>query len=120
MVQDLDPKEDGVARQDLRNWPTGMREHVGEPWKVLADGVHEQVSDCCDAGYRMAEGNTAVCEACGLPCGLFRRTSGRQEHATLRRVGWLDQKGRVWLATPPAAMFGGGSLTPLLIDARED
>lgn len=41
------------------------------------------------------------------------------EHATLRRIGWLDQKGRVWLSTPPAAQFDGGSLTPLLIDARE-
>lgn len=41
------------------------------------------------------------------------------KRATLRRIGWLDQKGRVWLATPPTAEFDGGSLTPLLIDARE-
>lgn len=38
--------------------------------------------------------------------------------ATLRRVGWLDQKGRVWTKAPPSADFDGGSLTPLLIDAR--
>jgi hypothetical protein len=38
--------------------------------------------------------------------------------ATLRRVGWLDQKGRVWTKIPPSADFDGGSLTPLLIDAR--
>lgn len=44
-----------------------------------------------------------------------------EEHryfATLRRVGWLDQKGRVWTKIPPSAGFDGGSLTPLLIDAR--
>jgi hypothetical protein len=44
----------------------------------------------------------------------------RSHHwATLRRVGWLDQKGRVWTETPCAIDFDGGSLTPLLIDARE-
>ena len=32
----------------------------------------------------------------------------------------LDQKGRVWLKVPPGSQFDGGSLTPLLIDARED
>jgi len=35
--------------------------------------------------------------------------------ARFRRVGWLDQKGRVWTQTPPSASFDGGSLTPLLI-----
>jgi hypothetical protein len=40
--------------------------------------------------------------------------------ATLRRVGWLDQKGRVWTEIPPMVEFDGGSLSPLLIDARED
>jgi hypothetical protein len=39
--------------------------------------------------------------------------------ATLRRIGWVDQKGRVWLECPPAAQFDGGSLTPLLIDPGE-
>jgi hypothetical protein len=44
---------------------------------------------------------------------------GQRYFATLRRVGWLDQKGRVWTKLPPSDQFDGGSLTPLLIDARE-
>lgn len=48
-------------------------------------------------------------------------TAAQQRHvATLRRVGWLDQKGRVWTETPSGLGFDGGSLTPLLIDVRED
>jgi hypothetical protein len=39
--------------------------------------------------------------------------------ATLRRIGWIDQKGRVWLEVPATADFDGGSLTPLLVDVRE-
>lgn len=39
--------------------------------------------------------------------------------ATLRRIGWIDQKGRVWTEVPSSASFDGGSLTPLLVDARE-
>ena len=39
--------------------------------------------------------------------------------ATMRRIGWLDQKGRVWVKMPSSLTFDGGSLTPLLIDARE-
>lgn len=35
--------------------------------------------------------------------------------AKFRRVGWLDQKGRVWDAIPHPDTFDGGSLTPLLI-----
>lgn len=38
----------------------------------------------------------------------------------MRQVGWLDQRGRVWLETPPAAGFDGGSLTPLLIQLSYD
>jgi hypothetical protein len=39
--------------------------------------------------------------------------------ATLRRIGWIDQKGRVYVKVPPTKNFDGGSLTPLLIDVRE-
>jgi hypothetical protein len=73
------------------SWQTGMATHAGEPWEVRADPF-------------LADGAVV----------------GWKTRATLRRVGWLDQKGRVWLATPPVAQFDGGSLTPLLIDARED
>lgn len=37
----------------------------------------------------------------------------------MRRVGWLDQRGRVWLSCPPAREFDGGSLTPLLIQVGD-
>lgn len=82
-----------VDKPPPRSWPTGMRLHQGEPWPVHGDLLRD---------------------ADGYPTG---------EHAPraiLRRIGWLDQLGRVWLAIPPTATFDGGSLTPLLIDARED
>jgi hypothetical protein len=51
------------------------------------------------------------------------RTDTRQcEHdvpratVQLRRIGWIDQKGRVYKEVPPTAEFDGGSLTPLLIN----
>lgn len=34
----------------------------------------------------------------------------------LRQIGWLDQKGRVYISPPPQDGFDGGSLTPLLIN----
>lgn len=74
---------------------TRMRLSTGESWQVRTD-VWDRDDDTwlrCDNGVPVA---------------------------TLRRVGWLDQKGRVWTAGLPVAEFDGGSLTPLLIDARED
>lgn len=47
------------------------------------------------------------------------RASITHHCASLRRIGWIDQKGRVWLEVPPSATFDGGSLTPLLVDVRE-
>jgi hypothetical protein len=83
-------------------WQTGMALHAGEPWVVPADTTYDDDLEVY---------------ACTR---TVRRGTSNIPAATLRRVGWLDQKGRVWLATPPAAQFDGGSLTPLLIDARED
>lgn len=87
---------------------TAMRLHAGEDWTVRPD---------MRPGY----------EEDGEPDLKFFTKFERDAHtdqsiavATLRRVGWLDQKGRVWTDTPPSAGFDGGSLTPLLIDARED
>jgi hypothetical protein len=41
--------------------------------------------------------------------------------ARLRRIGWLDQRGQVWLRSSDWMAAGGpnGSITPLLIDAGE-
>ena len=74
---------------------TAMRLHVGEDWPKVAD-----TWDRGDTAWlRIDDQGRPVC--------------------TLRRVGWLDQKGRVWTEIPPQAGFDGGSLTPLLIDARD-
>ena len=37
----------------------------------------------------------------------------------VRRVGWLDQKGRVWTDIPDQS-FDGGSLMPLLVSNDDD
>jgi len=41
--------------------------------------------------------------------------------ARLRRIGWLDQRGQVWLRSSDWIAAGGpnGSITPLLIDPGE-
>jgi hypothetical protein len=80
-----------------------MRLHQGEAWNVLPD-------------LALDPGRFA-----GNPALQARGRDGKMYPvARLRRIGWLDQKGRVWLACPPMAQFDGGSLTPLLIDARDD
>lgn len=35
---------------------------------------------------------------------------------TLRRIGWIDQRGRIWREAPHPDGFDGGGLTPLLIN----
>jgi hypothetical protein len=86
-------------------WPTGMRLHVGEDWDVLPD-LHE---------HPTLDGHFAYTHM-----APHRPTGNEVPVARLRRIGWLDQKGRVWLTMPqPADGFDGGSLTPLLIDPGE-
>lgn len=59
------------------------------------------------------------CESWPVPAD-YPETMLRSHHwATLRRIGWLDQKGRVWTRVPATADFDGGSLTPLLVDVRD-
>jgi hypothetical protein len=79
---------------------TALRLHEGEDWTVLADTDAD--------GYHRT----------------FRHNSGGREVAcaTLRRIGWLDQRGRAWKHIPPGAVaeeMQCGSFTPLLIDARD-
>jgi hypothetical protein len=94
----------------------------------LPDGVYlgEQFLTCgTDTGLRAGQG-----EDLPVPGDVNRSAWAghynmphHDSKATLRRVGWLDQRGRVWLALPPAdlaAREGCGSFAPLLIDARED
>jgi hypothetical protein len=100
---------DYVRKQERKGqpWPTGMRLHDGDNWDVLPD-LH----------YGGTDDN---------PLLQYTRRADYQHGdislvvpvARLRRVGWLDQKGRVWLTIPPGDEFDGGSLTPLLIDPGE-
>lgn len=46
------------------------------------------------------------------------RIAGEMPVARLRRIGWLDQMGRVWLRSRDWD-GKGGSITPLLIDPGE-
>lgn len=95
--QDQDPRPAlariaGSQGETTTGHPTGMRLYLGDDgWEVKADMLPE----------------------------LAGEPPMRSDTATLRRVGWLDQKGRVWTRTPAAADFDGGSLTPLLIDVRD-
>lgn len=82
---------------------TGLRLWQGENWAVPADVKPDQLD-----------------EDLLVPCRAALVQGQPVPAATLRRVGWLDQKGRVYVSVPPSRDFDGGSLTPLLIDARED
>lgn len=77
---------------------THMRLHAAEDWPVRADfNVDRQPLPW-------------TIDAEGYPV------------ASLRRIGWLDQKGRVWVDVPSTAVsaeYGCGSFTPLLIDPGE-
>lgn len=111
----------GDRTQLISGHRTRMRASNGENWPVPCDrplgdadlkdlsGFEEWFRDHQFIGKSVRE------------CMEMAWLASRQVHkATLRRTGWLDQKGRVWTETPSTADFDGGSLTPLLIDARED
>jgi hypothetical protein len=85
-------------------WPTGMRLHDGEPWDVRPD----LKPDDADTGLFTY-----------VHCAEHFPSRMKVPVARLRRIGWLDQKGRVWLSMPNGTEFDGGSLTPLLIDPGE-
>jgi hypothetical protein len=74
-------------------YETPLRLNVGEDWEVRVD----------------TRGGTEPSrfDARGVPL------------ARLRRIGWIDQKGRMYLEVPSGARFDGGSLSPLLIDPGE-
>lgn len=88
---------------------TEMRLNSGEDWTIRPDTRPGRAED----GQKPDQKYFAKFET-------DAHTGQRIGVATLRRVGWLDQKGRVWMTVPPMVLFDGGSLTPLLIDTRED
>ncbi len=88
---------------------TGLRLHQGEPWPVIPDLKPDP--DNWTDDERMVYTHTAE-----------HRSGIKVPVATLRRIGWLDQRGRVWLKIPStakAANLGCGSFTPLLVDPGE-
>ena len=74
-----------------KTWETGMRLYEGEPWP--ATGHISGEASSCDHEVPRAQ-------------------------ITLRRIGWLDQKGFVWASAKDWQEAGGpnGSITPLLIN----
>lgn len=83
---------------------TDLRLHEGEPWDVLPDmKMSGNDDDPLPVYARLGPHRSG----CNVPV------------ARLRRIGWVDQKGRVYTMCPPQAGFDGGSLTPLLIDPGE-
>lgn len=85
---------------------TGLRLYEGEDWPVAADVKPSELDEDLLTHCR-----TVPVRGVNVPA------------ASLRRIGWLDQKGRVYApgyGMPKMSEFDGGSLTPLLIDPRED
>lgn len=75
-----------------------------------------------DTGLRLSdhcEDWRVTADRIGMSPGYGDESLDLLPFATLRRIGWIDQKGRVYSEIPPQAGFDGGSLTPLLIDVRE-
>ena len=93
----LNPRPTGVL--------TGLRLNDGEPWDVFPD-------------TRPADGHDIA-----IPTRIERDRNGHLlPVARLRRVGWLDQRGRVWTKIPDGATARSmrcGSFSPLLIDPGE-
>jgi len=108
--------------QDVVGTRTNMAASRGEHWLVPCDSEQaraengQSFDEWLDSEIRPGRHLTSAQEY------LLLRAweASRQRHtASLRRVGWLDQQGRVWTEVPPSDGFDGGSLTPLLIDVRE-
>jgi hypothetical protein len=96
---------------------TDMHTYRGEEWKTPVDPRHISFSEWEAA--RQESGGVTPTAVKDLELMELAWDAAALHFATLRRVGWLDQKGRVWTKIPPTHGFDGGSLTPLLIDARD-
>lgn len=95
---------------------TAMRASEGEDWKVPSDHSSGHLFEDWWEALPDAWPGTEPYKRCAREAW---QASITHHCATLRRVGWLDQKGRVWISIPDSRDFDGGSLTPLLIDVRE-
>jgi hypothetical protein len=91
MSNTVNPALEGQPEKLAEGWPTLLRESQGEDWLVIGHTWRTPIRKCDHEDAELAT-------------------------LKLRRVGWLDQKGRVWVVQPTTREFDGGSLTPLLID----
>jgi hypothetical protein len=98
----------------IYGYRTQMRLSKGEDWPARCDGRGTDFGEWIDSQPYKVNDQTEQMTHNAWAASRVHHT------ATMRRVGWLDQKGRVWTEMPSTADFDGGSLTPLLIDARED
>jgi hypothetical protein len=73
---------------------TNLHLYEGEPWEATAHS-------CAPL--------TGISDIC--PDHLVSQST-----IIMRRIGWIDQKGRIWKEAPHPDSFDGGSLTPLLIN----
>jgi hypothetical protein len=97
-----------------------MRLYEGEEWNVPVNPRNGDLTGFSEWAEQRQE-QSEIQPSAPKDLRLMQQAWDAAPHhfATLRRVGWLDQKGRVWTKIPPSADFDGGSLTPLLIDARD-
>lgn len=92
-----------MTNQAVEGRLTNLRCSEGEPWDVPADTKPDDVMDI-----------PMVCRF------VPNRAGGQTPAARLTRIGWLDQRGRVWTKIPATADApDAGSFTPLLVDNRE-
>lgn len=104
----------------ITGYPTGLRinQNCDDNWKVPTDRGSKTFEEWVQEDQKKREKIPTAMKDFELMEDAWRE-SRRTHCATLRRIGWIDQKGRVWTDIPPSSMFDGGSLTPLLIDVRE-
>jgi len=104
----------GAPGEVTSGFPTELRASAGEDWTVPCDPGRQDFDDWWDS--------VPLSRKAGESRSLAENAweASRQRHtACLRRVGWLDQHGRVWTRIPSGSEYNGGSYTPLLIDVRD-
>jgi hypothetical protein len=120
LTAELDGAEAIVMHRYRPNWlSTELRASQGEDWLVPCDrgggGTYDDWWDALPDSWAELPFRRQVEEAW--------QASRKRHTAKLRRIGWLDQLGRVWQEIPPEARaeeMHCGSFTPLLIDVRDD
>lgn len=101
-----------TATPELQGTQTAMSCTIGEEWLVRPDRRpgNERMDEDEDLKYFSRFVSDYV-------------TNQMVPVASLTRIGWLDQRGRIWTRIPPGRLADEmqcGSFMPLLVDNRED